>query len=87
MNPGKTLKDYFQDWIDVDIALFYLYVLEGNCDDSWESFRENKHIFWTNNEICNRLFDLLLFMKENNILESKSESNDESEYDLWRYKQ
>lgn len=56
---SKTLSEYLKDWTDTDLALFYVGVVLGFWDDSDESFRENKWIFYTDNTLGNMLYKTL----------------------------
>lgn len=65
------LRELLLDWVDPDIAEYYLACCMGliDFDDSFKTFRESKHVFWTGNEIEKMLNGMLETMTKNHILE------------------
>ena len=52
----KTLKEYFSEWTDPDVAEFYIGCVLGIFeDDSDDTFRNYKGIFWIDNYLGNGL--------------------------------
>jgi hypothetical protein len=56
-----TMPEMFKDWVDYDIAMYYLACLLGmmKYDDAFDQFREHKHLFNTKNEMSDMFYDLL----------------------------
>jgi hypothetical protein len=55
-----TLREELKDWTDIDWACFRLAVCLGLMQDDPAVFRgKGKHVFWSNNELGNSLYDLV----------------------------
>lgn len=79
-------ESLLSDWLETDIVLHYLalsmgLVEEGNSIESFDSFRANKALYWSNNPVGNMLSKLLYDMEDIGALESKEEGT------LWRWNQ
>lgn len=73
-----TLKELFNDWVDYDIAMYYLACLFGmmKYDNSFTPdsvFTKNISLFNTNNEMSQMFYDILTRMVEGGILEETAE--------------
>lgn len=70
----KTLKEYLKDWIDIDIAMYYLAVCLGMIEDDERAFSVTyKHIFCSNNIAGNCLSDMLKKLQDLGVLEFNEE--------------
>ena len=67
-----NIKDLFNDWVEPDIAQYYLACLLGlmEYDNSFVNFRRLKSIFNVRNKIGDMFFEILEKMVEGGILES-----------------
>lgn len=55
----KNFLEAMADWTDVDFAEFELGAALGLFERTQDSFVKNKHIFWTDNDLGNALYDML----------------------------
>ncbi len=69
------MPEMFKDWVDYDIAMYYLACLLGmmKYDDTFDEFREHKHLFNTKNEMSDMFYALLERMVQGGILEKDEE--------------
>jgi len=76
----KRLKEYLTDWTDLDVAAYYLGVTLGifqgvsSSEDKFQEFRDNKHIFWTNNTLGDLLYDTLSSYRDSGLIEIEDNS-------------
>jgi hypothetical protein len=73
-----TLKELLADWTDFDVAQYYLACCLGLMvhDDSFEFLRvKAKHVFWSQHEIGNMLYNMLSMMAQVGILEFNEEDD------------
>ena len=75
-----ALRHHLNDWVDWDAAQFYLAVGLGIMKPGMESALKNKHVFWTDNELGNRLFRLLGELADAGILEHRKEPDIQFRY-------
>ena len=70
-----SLKRELEQWHDVDVAMYKLACALGlmECDTDLDTFRDNKHIFWTDNPVGNMLYKILRELHEGGFLESDAE--------------
>lgn len=74
---SQTLKQSLQDWVDVDVAMYYVAIALGltPVPEKAESYWGNrKDIFWSNNPLGTGLFHVLEMLTSVGVLE-KSEDN------------
>ena len=73
--PHHSLKSELEQWHDVDVAMYKLACVLGlmQSDNDLTTFRENKHIFWTDNPIGNMLYKILKELHKAGLLESDPE--------------
>ena len=66
-----NLRILLNDWEDPDVTQYYLACCLGLLpyNDDFESFRTNKHIFWTDNTTSRCLNKMLQTMRESGLLE------------------
>jgi hypothetical protein len=71
----RTLKRELEQWQDVDVAMYKLACVLGlmEYDNDLGTFRDNKHIFWTDNPTGNMLYKILRALHEAGFLESDTE--------------
>jgi hypothetical protein len=79
-----TLSERLLDWTDWDYAEWHLGVVLGLWEDGPGGYRANKHIFWTDNVIGNRLHRLLLELSHDGVLEMRDEDTDPDLQFRWR---
>lgn len=74
-----NFRELLKDWTDQDIAAYYLACSLGLVvyDSSFTSFRETKHIYWSNNPTSELLYGTLQKMVEIQMLEF---DDDETRY-------
>lgn len=82
----STLSERLTDWTDWDVAEYHLGVLLGLWEDApnLAAYRANKHVFWTDNLIGNRLYRLLLELAHDGVLEKRDEETDPELQFRWR---
>ena len=70
----KTLRQLLLDWVDPDVAAYYLGVTLGlwPYDDKFNTFSKYKWVFWTHNPLGNALGQALVAM-EGTVLETNME--------------
>jgi hypothetical protein len=69
-----TLKEALGDWVDADIATYYLACclgLMGPEDGSLDRFRDAKHVFWGANELGENLGRFLESLVACGVLEER----------------
>jgi len=73
-----TIEVLFKDWEDLDVAQYYLACLLGilRYDDTFQIFRDNKGLFWTQNRLSDMFYKLLKDLEELKVLER----NDDGQY-------
>ena len=70
----ETLEEKLKDWTDTDVAAFHLAVCMGLMPDDFELFSGNaKHVFWSNNDVGNKLFEFLFSLVKLGILEENDD--------------
>jgi hypothetical protein len=70
----KNLKEYLEDWVDVDVASFYLGCVLGIFDDDRiENFRIHKGTFWSRNPLGDFLYNTLYKMYDEGIVEMSND--------------
>jgi hypothetical protein len=76
----STLKVALADWVDRDIATYHLSCCLGLMepeDGSLDGFRDNKHVFWSNNRLGNTLDAMMFELEKCGVLEhDESDAND-----------
>jgi hypothetical protein len=72
-----TIQEMFKDWVDYDVAMYYLACLLGmmKYDADWTSadWEEAKGVFNTKNEMSDMFYELLERMVKGGILEKDDE--------------
>lgn len=73
----KSIQELFNDWIEPDVAEYYLACLLGvmEYDDKWINYSEAKGIFMTKNKFGDMLYEMLEKMAKTGLLEK-----DEDDY-------
>jgi len=72
-----SLQKHFQEWTDVDGALFELAVVLGIVPAGHESWLKNKGLFSTNNKLCNALYMILMQLVIADLLERRMEPDEQ----------
>jgi len=70
-----TLKEALADWVDGDVAMYYLACclgLMGPEDGSLDGFRHAKHIFWAANQLGESLGRFMNTLVECGVLEFRT---------------
>ena len=69
------LNSLFEDWVDFDIAAYYLACVIGivDYDASFDEFRRTKALYWTDNKVGNLLYDMIGNMADAELLEKDEE--------------
>ena len=67
-----TLKELFNDWVEPDVAQYYLACLLGLMayDSTLAMFKKNSSIFHVRNELGTMLFQILEEIVKGGVLES-----------------
>jgi hypothetical protein len=74
----RTLKEALVDWVDADVATYYLACslgLMGPEDGSFEEFRGAKHVFWSANQLGDALGRFMDTLVECGVLEFAGTGN------------
>jgi hypothetical protein len=71
MNYTESFGDRLSEWTDEDITLYYLACSIGllRYKEDFSTFREAKHIFWTQNETRERLKKILDIILDSKFIE------------------
>jgi len=72
----RTLKEALADWVDADVATYYLACclgLMGPEDGSLHKFRDAKHVFWGASELGESLGRFLDTLVQRGVLEFKTD--------------
>ena len=64
----SSLKEVLSDWMDIDDAAFDLAICLGILDPDANYQTDYKWVFWTRNPTGDRLYAILDFLVEQNIL-------------------
>lgn len=67
-----SLKHNFTKWIDIDEAQYFLAKNLGIIESD-TSFIETKHIYWSDNEVGNKLVRILDFFVEQGLMRKRDE--------------
>lgn len=67
-----SLKNEFTNWIDIDEAQYSLAKHLGLIESD-SSFIETKHIYWSDNEVGNKLLRILDFFVEQGLMQKRYE--------------
>jgi hypothetical protein len=59
-----TLKDQLQDWVDIDTAQHLMAVDFGLVEPSGEAYHKYKWVYWSENPIGKKLYDILMSLVE-----------------------
>lgn len=73
MPTFQELEQPLVDWKDADEAAFQVGVVLGLWSSDREAWRENKHVFWTNNDLGNAIHATLKHLVGRGILERRDE--------------
>jgi len=69
----RTLQERLKEWQDFDVAAYELGVTLGLFEDdpqgTYEAFRANKGIFWSDNPLGNALYGILQSLAEQDFLD------------------
>ena len=70
------IDELFRDWVDFDIAEYYLACLIGiaKYDETFAEFRRIKEKFWTKNDLGDMLYSTLEKLTDIEILEKDGDS-------------
>ena len=68
-----TLKIQLDDWVDWDVAAYYLAQSLGLMDEMVSFAKDAKHVFWTDNVLGNILHGILNELVSCQVLERRDE--------------
>ena len=68
-----NLKGKLTEWVDWDLAAYYLAQSLGMMDETVSFATDAKHVFWTDNPIGNMLHKILNELASSQILERRDE--------------
>lgn len=69
----RTLKEKLSDWTDFDGAEAAVAMCFGILDEGVDSFFKAKRVFWSNNELGNLLYQMIIEMVNLGFLEQNEE--------------
>lgn len=70
-----SIQTLFADWVDYDIAAYYVTCLLGltKYDENSEEYRRIKGLYWTGNKVSDSLYSFLENLVEAGILEKNDD--------------
>ncbi len=71
----RSLKSELEQWHDGDVAMYKLACVLGliECDTNRDTFREHKHLFWTDTPVGEMLYKTFGNLCEVGLLESDTD--------------
>jgi hypothetical protein len=71
--PHSTLRETLLNWTDADIAAYHLALCLGLMSVDVDFAVKAKHVFWTDNNIGNLLYQILEELAQQAVLEKRDE--------------